>query len=95
MSWIKFKEGKSKKEEQIILGRATPSSSKNKLSIQDSFLNEMMKNKKAVTMYLNNGIRLQGVIEGYDQYVISLPYEGKNQLIYKSSISTIQGVKSN
>ena len=93
MSWIKFKERKPKKEEPIILGRATPSCSKNKLSIQDSFLNEMMKSKKVVTMYLNSGIRLQGVIDGYDQYVISVPYEGKNQLIYKSSISTIQGNK--
>ncbi len=93
MSWIKFKEGKPKEEEQIILGRATPSSSKNKISLQDSFLNEMMKNKKVVTIYLNNGVRLQGIIEGYDQYVIGVPYEGKNQLIYKSSISTIQGVR--
>lgn len=91
MSWIKFKEGKPK-EEQIILGRATPVSAK-KISLQDSFLNEIMKSKKVVTMYLNSGIRLQGVIDAYDQYVISLPYEGKIQLIYKSSISTIQGVK--
>lgn len=91
MSWIKFKQGKSKEEEPIILGRATPSSFIKKLSLQDSFLNEMMKNKKGVTIYLNNGVRLQGIIEGYDQYVISVPYEGKNQLIYKSSISTIQG----
>ena len=92
MSWIKFKEGKPK-EEPIILGRATPSSIAKKISLQDRFLDEIMKNKKVVTMYLNSGIRLQGVIDGYDQYVISLPYEGKNQLIYKSSISTIQVVK--
>lgn len=92
MSWIKFKEG-NKRQEKAPLGKETQTVPMKKVSIQDSFLNEMMKNKKAVTMYLNNGIRLQGVIEGYDQYVISLPYEGKNQLIYKSSISTIQGNK--
>lgn len=87
MSWINKlnckKENNKKGQKEMV----------KKKSLQDLALDEMIKRKKIVTIYLNNGVRLQGLIDAYDQYVISLPYEGKSQLIYKSSISTIQGVK--
>ncbi len=58
-------------------------------SLQDSFLNQLRKEKIPVLMYLTNGVRLKGVIKGFDNFVILLK-ESSQQLIYKHAISTIQ-----
>ncbi len=62
---------------------------KNKgLLLQDPFLNTLRKESVPVSVYLVNGIKLQGQIESYDQYVVLL----KNmvtQMVYKHAISTI------
>ncbi len=62
---------------------------KNKgLLLQDPFLNSLRKDNVPVSVYLVNGIKLQGQIESYDQYVVLL----KNmvtQMVYKHAISTI------
>lgn len=58
-------------------------------STQDSFLNLLRKNKKFVTIFLINGIKLQGIITGFDQFVISLKKEDITQLVYKHAISTV------
>ncbi|HET9112592.1 MAG: RNA chaperone Hfq [Burkholderiales bacterium] len=62
---------------------------KNKgLLLQDPFLNTLRKENVPVSVYLVNGIKLQGQIESYDQYVVLL----KNmvtQMVYKHAISTI------
>ena len=62
---------------------------KNKgLLLQDPFLNSLRKENVPVSIYLVNGIKLQGQIESYDQYVVLL----KNmvtQMVYKHAISTI------
>ena len=58
------------------------------LLLQDPFLNSLRKDQIPVSVYLVNGIKLQGQIESYDQYVILL----KNmvtQMVYKHAISTI------
>ena len=57
-------------------------------SIQDPFLNALRKEKVSVSIYLVNGIKLQGKIESYDQYIIMLK-NGGPQIIYKHAISTI------
>ena len=59
-----------------------------KQSLQDPFLNTLRKDGVPVSIYLVNGIKLQGEIEAFDQYVILLS-NSVSQMIYKSAISTI------
>ena len=57
-------------------------------NLQDSFLNQIIKDNIPVSVYLLNGIKLQGQVKSFDQYVIVLS-GNTPQLIYKHSISTI------
>ncbi|MCC6346478.1 MAG: RNA chaperone Hfq [Nitrospirales bacterium] len=57
-------------------------------SLQDSFLNHLRKERIPVVVYLTNGVRLRGVIKGFDSFVIMLK-ESNEQLIYKHAVSTI------
>lgn len=57
-------------------------------SLQDPFLNALRKDKVPVSVYLVNGIKLQGQIESFDQFVILLR-NTVSQMIYKSAISTV------
>ena len=57
-------------------------------SLQDSFLNALLKNRVAVSIFLVNGIKLQGQIESFDQFVILLR-NTVSQMVYKSAISTV------
>ena len=58
-------------------------------SLQDTFLNSVRKNKKPVTLFLVNGVKLQGVITWFDNFSVLLRREGTVQLVYKHAISTI------
>ena len=57
-------------------------------SLQDPFLNSLRKEKIPVSIYLVNGIKLQGVIESFDQFVVLLK-NTVSQMVYKHAISTI------
>jgi len=57
-------------------------------SLQDSFLNGLRKDRVPVSIFLVNGIKLQGQIESFDQFVILLR-NTVSQMVYKSAISTI------
>ncbi len=57
-------------------------------TLQDPFLNTLRKDRVPVAIYLVNGIKLQGQIESFDQFVILLK-NSVNQLVYKHAISTI------
>lgn len=57
-------------------------------SLQDPYLNALRKEKVAVSIYLVNGIKLQGQIESFDQFVILLK-STVSQLVYKHAISTV------
>jgi len=57
-------------------------------NLQDMYLNQLRKDKIPVTIYLTNGIRLRGVIKGFDNFVILLK-ENTQSLIYKHAISTL------
>jgi len=57
-------------------------------SLQDNYLNLLRKEKMPVVVYLTNGVRLKGVIKGFDNFVILLK-EMSQQLIYKHAVSTI------
>lgn len=61
---------------------------KSQVNLQDIFLNQMRKEKIAVTMYLVNGARITGTIKGFDNFVILMKQENQ-QLVYKHAISTI------
>lgn len=57
-------------------------------SLQDPFLNALRKEKIPLSIYLVNGIKLQGVIDSFDQFVILLK-NSVSQMVYKHAISTI------
>ena len=57
-------------------------------SLQDSFLNALLKDRVAVSIFLVNGIKLQGQIESFDQFVILLRNTA-SQMVYKSAISSV------
>ncbi len=58
-------------------------------NVQDVFLNKVRKEKMAVTVFLVNGVKLQGVITWFDNFSILLRRESHAQLVYKHAISTI------
>ncbi|MBQ6397278.1 MAG: RNA chaperone Hfq [Eubacteriales bacterium] len=62
-------------------------------NLQDLFLNQVRKEKLAVTMFLMNGFQLRGIIRGFDGFTVILDSEGKQQMIYKHAISTVVPVK--
>ena len=57
-------------------------------SLQDPFLNALRKERIPVSIYLVNGIKLQGQVESFDQFVVLLK-NSVNQMVYKHAISTI------
>jgi host factor-I protein len=60
--------------------------------LQDPFLNALRKEKIPVSIYLVNGIKLQGIVEAFDQFVILLK-NTVNQMVYKHAISTVVPAK--
>ena len=58
-------------------------------NLQDLFLNQVRKEKLAVTMFLMNGFQLRGIIRGFDGFTVILDSDGKQQMIYKHAISTV------
>lgn len=60
-----------------------------KQNLQDAFLNSVRKEKSSVTVFLINGVKLQGVITWFDNFCILLRRDGQSQLVYKHAISTI------
>ena len=59
-------------------------------NLQDSFLNHVRKQKVPVTIFLVNGVKLQGVITWFDNFCLLLRRDAQSQLVYKHAVSTIQ-----
>ena len=57
--------------------------------LQDPFLNALRKEHVPVSIYLVNGIKLQGQVESFDQYVVLLRNTSVTQMVYKHAISTV------
>jgi host factor-I protein len=57
-------------------------------SLQDPFLNALRRERVPVAIYLVNGIKLQGVVESFDQFVVLLRNQ-VSQMVYKHAISTV------
>lgn len=60
-----------------------------KQNLQDTFLNHVRKNKIPLTLFLVNGVKLQGIVTGFDNFSILLKRDAQSQLVYKHAISTV------
>jgi len=58
-------------------------------NLQDTFLNHVRKSKIPLTIFLVNGVKLQGVVTWFDNFCVLLRRDGHSQLVYKHAISTI------
>jgi host factor-I protein len=58
-------------------------------NVQDVFLNHLRKNKTPTTIFLVNGVKLQGIITWFDNFSVLLRRDAHAQLIYKHAISTV------
>ncbi|MCC6888434.1 MAG: RNA chaperone Hfq [Hyphomicrobiales bacterium] len=56
--------------------------------LQDTFLDHLLRKRTPVTVFLTNGVRLQGVVAGFDAFCVLLERDGEQQIIYKHSITT-------
>ncbi len=62
-------------------------------NLQEAILQEVRRDKIPVTLFLMNGFQLRGTITGYDNFVVVLVTDGKQQMIYKHAISTLAPMK--
>jgi host factor-I protein len=60
-----------------------------KQNLQDTFLNSVRRSKTPLTIFLVNGVKLQGVVSWFDNFCVLLRRDGQSQLVYKHAISTI------
>jgi host factor-I protein len=58
-------------------------------NVQDVFLNHIRKNKMPVTIFLVNGVKLQGIVTWFDNFSVLLRRDQHSQLVYKHAISTV------
>ena len=58
-------------------------------NLQDQFLNHIRKQKTPVTVFLVNGVKLQGIVTWFDNFCVLLRRDGQSQLVYKHAISTV------
>ena len=62
-------------------------------NLQEAILNEVRRQSVPVTLFLMNGFQLRGVITGFDNFMVVLVSDGKQQMIYKHAISTLAPMK--
>ena len=58
-------------------------------NLQDTFLNYVRKQKTPLTIFLVNGVKLQGIVTWFDNFCVLLRRDGQVQLVYKHAISTV------
>ncbi len=59
------------------------------INYQDHFLNMVRKENIMVTIFLTNGFQLKGNVKGFDNFIIIIESEGKQQMVYKHAVSTL------
>ena len=59
------------------------------MNLQDALLRQVLKERLPVTLFLMNGFQLKGIVTGFDNFVVVLSSDGKQQMIYKHAISTL------
>ena len=77
----------------VVRGEDEMASDKSR-NLQEVFLNNVRKSHVAVTVFLVNGVKLQGIITWFDNFSILLKRDQHVQLVYKHAISTIMPVSS-
>ena len=60
-----------------------------KQNLQDTFLNSVRRSKTPLTIFLVNGVKLQGVVSWFDNFCVLLRRDGQSHHVYKHAISTI------
>ena len=60
-----------------------------KMNLQETLLNQLRKDKTIVTVFLTNGFQLKGLVRGFDNFIVLVETDDKQQIIYKHAISTI------
>lgn len=68
------------------------SASEKQNNLQDIFLNQLRKTKAPVTLFLVNGVKLQGIVTWFDNFSVLLRRENHSQLVYKHAISTVMPI---
>ena len=63
-------------------------------NFQDILLSAVRKDSIPVTVYLTTGFQLRGVVRAFDNYVLIMEVDGKQQMVYKHAISTIVPIKA-
>ena len=87
MADLKATAGQSDRlQERLIVGINMSDRNQN---LQDAFLNTVRKSKTPLTIFLVNGVKLQGVVTWFDNFCVLLRRDGQVQLVYKHAISTI------
>lgn len=62
---------------------------RNRMNLQDAFLNSARQQGQVITVFLTNGFQMRGIVRGFDSFIILLESDGKQQMIYKHAISTM------
>ena len=63
------------------------------INLKDVFLNTLRKDRIECTVFLMNGYQIKGVIRGYDNYVIMVESDGRQQVVFKHAVSTISPIR--
>jgi host factor-I protein len=71
------------------MNTATATAVEKNQNLQDTFLNSVRRSKTPLTIFLVNGVKLQGVVSWFDNFCVLLRRDGQSQLVYKHAISTI------
>jgi host factor-I protein len=72
--------------------QAKPMLNEKNQNLQEVFLNHIRKNKTPVTVFLVNGVKLQGIVSWFDNFCVLLRRDGHSQLVYKHAISTVMPI---
>jgi host factor-I protein len=80
---------RTEQEQQPVRRRTVTVANEKAQNVQDVFLNHVRKNKTPVTVFLVNGVKLQGIITWFDNFSVLLRRDGHTQLVYKHAISTV------
>ncbi|MBR2901635.1 MAG: RNA chaperone Hfq [Clostridia bacterium] len=64
------------------------------INIQDVFLNHVRKTNNPVTIFITNGVQVRGLVKAFDNFIVVLETDGRQQMIYKHAISTISPTRA-
>ncbi len=81
--------GVEEREPKQQAKRKTAMTSEKPQNLQDQFLNHIRKQKTPVTVFLINGVKLQGIVTWFDNFCVLLRRDQHSQLVYKHAISTV------